>query len=190
MELERYPSIDRQTLLASIPQDWEDKFKEELARSPLFKLVALQVSQQLVAAHRNRLEVALQSSDSKTAKQSSSHLEVSKKKEGQLSVSAIRSSKSQSKISATSEKKIEQMVTALNFSETSASYMWYDLTKAAFAEMENDLGQATLEEMDRETRLQTLYRYIFDEASDSLKSNFLTILQVYVDQAVQLIGRI
>jgi len=187
MELERHPSIDRQTLLASIPQDWEDKFKEELARSPLFKLVALQVSQQLVAAHRNRLEVALQSSDSKTAKQSSSHLEVSKKKEGQLSVSAIRSSKSQSKISATSEKKIEQMVTALNFSETSASYMWYDLTKAAFAEMENDLGQATLEEMDRETRLQTLYRYIFDEASDSLKSNFSTILQVYVDQAVQLI---
>jgi DNA-binding transcriptional regulator YiaG len=187
MELERHPSIDRQTLLASIPQDWEDKFKEELARSPLFKLVAIQVSQQLVAAHRNRLEGAIQASDSETPKQSSSSLEVSKKKGGHPGVSTLRSSKSQLKVSAASEKKIEQMVSALNFSETSASYMWYDLTKAAFAEMENDLGQTTLEEMDRETRLQTLYRYIFDEASDSLKSNFSTILQVYVDQAVQLI---
>jgi hypothetical protein len=118
-----------------------------LARSPLFKLVAIQVSQQLVAAHRNRLEIALQASDSEPSKQSSSSLDVSKKKGRNPEVSTLRSSKSQLKVSAASEKKIEQMVTALNFSETSASYMWYDLTKAAFAEVENDLGQVTLEEM-------------------------------------------
>lgn len=187
MELDRPPSIDRQTLLASIPQDWEHKFKEELARSPLFKLVALQVSHQLVEAYRSRLEIALQAGDIEAKKLSSSFLKPKKGKKGRSSVSSDRSNDPQSKISAVSEKKIEQMVTALNFSETSASYMWYDLTKAAFAEMENDLGQITLEGMERKIQLQTLYRYIFDEASDSLKSNFSTILQVYVDQAVQLI---
>jgi hypothetical protein len=41
--------------------------------------------------------------------------------------------------------------------------------------------------MESQQRLTTLYRYIFDEASDSLKSNLSSVLQVYIDQAVQLI---
>jgi DNA-binding XRE family transcriptional regulator len=187
MVLQNRPSIDRQTLLASIPQDWEEKFQEELARSPLFKLVALQVSQQLVETYRSRLESALRAGEPEAKSAQSPYVKIQRGKNGEPSVIITRSKTSRTDSLAASDQQVERMFNELNFSESSASYMWYELTKVAFSEMEKDLGQEALETMDREQQLQTLYRYIFDEASDSLKSNFSTILQVYVDQAVQLI---
>ena len=53
--------------------------------------------------------------------------------------------------------------------------------------MERDIDGAALETMSAEARLTELYRYIFGEVSDSLKSNFSRILEVYIDKAVQVI---
>lgn len=186
MTLDNPSTIDRQTLLASIPNEWEAKFKEELSRSPILKLVALQVSQQLIEIYRQRVELALNAGDVERRKLQSPHLDIKRSKDGKHTVTLSRASESLRKPVAP-EEQVEQLFKALNFWEPSASYMWFDLTKMAFAEMEKDLGQVALEQMESQERLKTLYRYIFDEASDSLKSNFSSVLQVYIDQAVQLI---
>lgn len=178
-------TLDRQTLLASIPAEWEAKFKEELSRSPILKLVALQVSQHLIEIYRQRVELALNAGDIELRKLQSPHLDIKRSKNGNHTVT-LRSSEALRKPVA-AEEQVEQWFKAVNFWEPSASYMWFDLTKIAFAEMEKDIGQSTLEQMEAQERLTTLYRYIFDEASDSLKSNFSSVLQVYIDQAVQLI---
>jgi hypothetical protein len=85
------------------------------------------------------------------------------------------------------EKEVGTAVNALNFWESSASYMWFDLIRMAFGEMERELGSSTLEEIGIGRGLETLYQYIFDHASDTLKSNFSTVLQTYVEQAVQIV---
>lgn len=185
MTLDHPSAIDRQTLLASIPHEWEAKFKEELARSPILKLVALQVSQHLIEIYRQRVELALNAGDIGLRKLQSPHLDIKRSKSGIYTVT-LRSSEALRKPTA-AEEQVEHLFKALNFWESSASYMWFDLTKIAFAEMEKDIGQVALENMESQKRLTTLYRYIFDEASDSLKSNFSSVLQVYIDQAVQLI---
>lgn len=185
MTLDNPSAIDRQTLLASIPNEWEAKFKEELARSPILKLVALQVSQNLIEIYRQRVELALNAGDIGLRKLQSLHLDIKRSKSGSYTVT-LRSSEALRKPHA-AEEQVEHLFKALNFWESSASYMWFDLTKIAFAEMEKDIGQDALEQMESQKRLTTLYRYIFDEASASLKSNFSSVLQVYIDQAVQLI---
>ncbi len=186
MTLETAATIDRQTLLASIPPEWQAKFREELSRSPLPKLVAIQVSQQLIEAYRQRLEQALRSGELDKRKFSSPYLELKPGKDGKLTVVLTCPSDTFSKPIATTEKQVEELFKSLNFWEASASYMWFDLTKLAVVEMEKGVGTA-LETMAPDERLSTLYRYIFDEASDSLKSNFSVVLQVYIDQAAQLI---
>ncbi|MBW4489661.1 MAG: helix-turn-helix domain-containing protein [Trichocoleus desertorum ATA4-8-CV12] len=186
MSLNNPLAIDRQTLLASIPDEWEAKFKEELSRSPILKLVAIQISQQIIEVYRQRVELALNSGEVELRKLQSPYLDIKKGKNGKHTVSLERTSKTTRK-SIAAEEQVEHLFKALNFWESSASYMWFNLTKMAFAEMEKDLGQVVLEQMDAPARLETLYRYIFDEASDSLKSNFSSVLQVYIDQAVQLI---
>lgn len=178
--------IDRQTLLASIPVEWEAKFKEELSRSPILKLVCLQVSQQIIEVYCQRVELALNTGEIERRKIQSPYLEVKKNKDGTCSVNLSRAADAIRK-SPTAEEQVERLFNTLNFWESSASYMWFDLTKMAFVEMEKELGQTVLEQMDAQTRLAALYRYIFDEASDSLKSNFSSVLKVYIDQAVQLI---
>lgn len=180
-------TINRQTLLASIPQEWESKFKEELSRSPLVKLVAIQVSQQLIEVYRQQLELALKAGEVKSKKLNSPYLEIKPGKDGKPVVALTRLAESFHKPVAATEEQVEHMLKALNFWESSASYMWFDLTKMACAEMEKELGAASLEAMEQEEQLKTLYRYVFDEASDSLTSTFSTILQVYIDQAVHLI---
>lgn len=180
-------AIDRQTLLASVPVEWQEKFKEELPRSPILKLVAIQVSQRLIETYRQRLESALRSGDIETRKLHSPYIQVKQGKGGKLTVTLDRAADSFQKPLATTEEQVAQMFRALNFWEASASYMWHDLTKMAVAEMEQGVGQAALMAMAQDERLTTLYRYIFDEASDSLKSNFSNSLQVHIDQAVQLI---
>lgn len=179
-------AIDRQTLLASIPDEGEAKFKEELSRSPILKLVAIQISQHIIEVYRQQVELALNSGEIDRRKVQSPYLDIKKGKDGKHTILLTRASEAPRK-SAAAEEQVEHWFRALNFWESSASYMWFDLTKMAFAEMENDLGQGTLEQMDAQARLEKLYRYIFDEASDSLKSNFSSVLQVYIDQAVQLI---
>jgi hypothetical protein len=186
MALDNPLAIDRQTLLASIPDEWEAKFKEELSRSPILQLVAIQISQQIIEVYRQRVELALNSREVERRKIQSSYLDIKRSKDGKYTVALARTTEAPRK-SAAAEEQVEHLFKALNFWESSASYMWFDLTKMAFAEMEKDLGQIALEQMDSQTRLKTLYRYIFDDASDSLKSNFSSVLQVYIDQAVQLI---
>lgn len=186
MALDNPLAIDRQTLLASIPDEWEAKFKEELSRSPILQLVAIQISQQIIEVYRQRVELALNSREIERRKIQSSYLDIKKSKDGKYAVALARTTETPRK-SAAAEEQVEHLFKALNFWESSASYMWFDLTKMAFAEMEKDLGQIALEQMDSQTRLEALYRYIFDDASDSLKSNFSSVLQVYIDQAVQLI---
>lgn len=187
MKPESSSTIDRQTLLAAIPAEWQAKFHEELSRSPILKLVALQVSQHLIEAYRQRLELAMRSDEVEARKLHSSYIQVKRSKNGEVVVSLNLPKDSLSKPLATTEEQAAKMLTALNFWEASASYMWHDLTKMAIAEMRQNVGQTALEAMDQDDRLNTLYRYIFDEASDSLKSNFSTVLEVYLDQAVQLI---
>jgi hypothetical protein len=183
-----FPSmLDRQTLLAAIPDEWEAKFKEELARSPILKLVAIQVSQQLTEVYCQRVEAALNSGNVGLRKLQSPYLDIRRGKDGQYTVSLSRASESLRKPISATEEQVEHLFKALHFWESSASYMWFDLTKMAFLEMEKDLGQVALDQIEPQQRLATLYRYIFDEASDSLKSNFSTVLQVYIDQTVQLI---
>ncbi len=179
--------IDRQTLLASIPEEWERKFKEELSRSPILRLVAIQVSQQLIEAYRHRLEVGLSVGEIEARKLPSPYLEVKKGKDGKPIVLLTRAGEAFHQPSVATEAQVEKVFKALNFWEASASYMWFDLTKMAFTEMETDIGQVPLEAMSQEEWLTTLYRYIFDEASDTLKSNFSTVLQIYIDQAVQFV---
>lgn len=186
MTLDNPLAIDRQMILASIPDEWEAKFKEEFSRSPILKLVAIQISQHITEVYHQRIELALNSGEIEKRKVQSPYLDIKKGKDGKHTVSLTRTSEAPRK-SAAAEEQVEHWFRALNFWESSASYMWFDLTKMAFAEMEKDLGQGTLEQMDAQARLETLYRYIFDEASDSLKSNFSSVLQVYIDQAVQLI---
>jgi DNA-binding XRE family transcriptional regulator len=181
------PSIERHNLLAAIPTDWEQKFKEELTRSPLLQLVALKVSQQLVEAYCQRLETALQSGEITARKIKSPFIKVktSKKNGPSITISLPEDSRSNKRL--ITEQEIEKAVSSLNFWESSASYMWFDLTRMAFTEMEQELGTVALEQMSPRDSLEKLYRHIFDEASDSLTSNFSTVLQSYVDQAVQLI---
>ena len=175
MTLDHPSAIDRQTLLASIPHEWEAKFKEDLARfslgkaapTPILKLVALQVSQHLIEIYRQRVELALNAGDIGLRKLQSPHLDIKRSKNGTYNVT-LRSSEALRKPTA-AEEQVEHLFKALNFWESSASYMWFDLTKIAFAEMENDIGQVVLEDMESQKRLTTLYRYIFDEASDSPK---------------------
>ena len=64
-------TIERHHLLSAIPQDWKTKFKDELAQSPLLKLVAIKVSQHCIEAYRQSVESLL--------------------KRGELEVRAIRS---------------------------------------------------------------------------------------------------
>jgi len=55
MTLDNPLAIDRQTLLAAIPDEWETKFKEDFSRvslgkaapTPILKLVAIQISQHI-----------------------------------------------------------------------------------------------------------------------------------------------
>ena len=186
MTLETADTLDRQTLLASIPPEWQAKFKEELSRSPLPKLVAIQVSQHVIEAYRQQLEQALRSGAVDSRKFSSPYLELKRGKDGKPNVVLTRSTDTFSKPIATTEEQVEELFKSLNFWETSTSYMWYDLTKMAVVEMEQGVGGA-LETMAPVERLSALYRYIFDEASDSIKSNFSTVLQIYIDQATKLI---
>jgi DNA-binding XRE family transcriptional regulator len=187
MSLDRPTTLDRQTLLASIPDEWEDKFKDELARSPLLKLVAIQVSQHLIEAYRLRLETALQAGEIEPRKVRSPYLDIKARKDGKPTVTLTRMGEALHKPIAATEEEVERMFKVLNFWKSSASYMWFDLTKMACTEMEKDMGQDELQKIDQDAQLKTLYRYIFDEASDSLTSSFSTILQVYIDRAVQLI---
>lgn len=185
MTLDSSLVLDRQTLLASIPTEWEAKFKEEFSRTPILKLVALQTAQHIAEIYRQRVEAALNSGGLKRRKIQSPYLDI-KGEQTKYTVTLTRIHEIPRR-SIAAEEQIEQLFNALNFWESSTSYMWFDLTKLAFAEMEKDLGLDALEQMDAGARLETLYSYIFDKASDSLKSNFSSVLQVYVDQAVQLI---
>ena len=56
-------TIERHHLLSAIPQDWETKFKDELAQSPLLKLVAIKVSQHCIEAYCQSVESLLKSGE-------------------------------------------------------------------------------------------------------------------------------
>jgi DNA-binding transcriptional regulator YiaG len=180
------PSMDRQTLLASIPEEWQSKFEEELSRSPMLSLVASQVSQHLLETYRQRLELAIQNQEADRRKFQSPYFQI-KGKGSKTTVAMTRVAKTRHKSSSMIEEQIEQILKAQNFWGSSTSYMWFDLTKMAVTEMERDTDSSTLDITTAEERLTMLYRYIFDEVSDSLKSNFLKILEVYIEKAVQVI---
>lgn len=179
-------NFDRQMLLSAIPEEWEAKFKEELRRSPLLNLVALQVSQHCLESYRQRLEVALAAGEVAPHQVISPALSLKTGRDGKPVVCLTRSGEALQPTAAT-RNQIEQQLKDLNFWESSASYMWFDLTKLALAEMERDIGTATLDALTPQEQLQSLYRYVFNEASDALKSNFSRVLQVYINQIVQLI---
>jgi DNA-binding XRE family transcriptional regulator len=185
MTPDRPASLDRPLLLAAIPDEWRQKFKEELSQSPILKLVAIQVSQHLLEAYRQRVEAGLRAGEIEPRKLNSPHLEIKQSKDGQPTVALTRSIDARTKPTATTEEQVDRLLKALNFWETSASYMWHDLTHMAVAEMEQSLSQEMLQTTNHQAQLEMLYRYIFDEASDSLKSNFSTVLRVYIDQATQ-----
>jgi hypothetical protein len=187
MTLDHSFAMDQPTLLASIPSAWEVKFKEELSHSPILKLVAIQVFQRLAELYCQRVEAALNGGSIELRKLQSPDLDIRRGKNGRYTVSLSRTSESLRKPVAATEKQVGHLLEALHFWESFASCMWSDLTQMAFAEMEKDLGAIALAHLIVKEKLDRLYRYIFDEASDSLKSNFSTILQVYIDQAVQLI---
>ena len=180
-------AIERHHLLAAIPNEWEAKFKGELAQSPLLKLVALKVSQHCAEAYRHALENALKSGQMEPKQLRSPYIKTKTTKKRGTTVSIQISEEQRHKASNHTEKDVEEAIQELNFWESSASYMWFDLTRMAFSEMEKEIDQATLESIGIEKGLETLYKYIFDNASDTLKSNFSTVLQTYVDQAVQLV---
>lgn len=56
-------TLERHHLLSAIPQDWETKFKDELAQSPLLKLVAIKVYQHCIEAYRQSVENLLKSGE-------------------------------------------------------------------------------------------------------------------------------
>lgn len=177
-------TLDRQTLLASIPAEWEQKFQEELSRSPLIKLVTLQVSQQFAEAYRQRVEQALQTGELQSLQSPYLKLKTGQGKQPIVTLTRLGDNHTPSPTTTT---QVKQILDSLKFWQSSASYMWFDLLKLAFGEMEKDIEAETLQAMGQEEQLRTLCQYIFDEASDSLTSNFSTVLQVYLDQAVQLI---
>ena len=179
--------IDRQALLACIPEDWKIKFKEGLGRSPILKLVAIQVSQQVIETYRHRLELALRTGETVPPKRKSPYLQISQDAGGQAKVSLSRAGESLQKPLAATEERVAQFFQATPFWEAAATYMWHDLIQIAYAAMTGAIAPATLLALDQATQLETLYRYIFDETSDSLTSNFSDILAVYIDQAVQLV---
>ena len=187
MTFDSASTIDRQTILASIPLEWESKFKQELSRSPIIKLVAVQVSQHIIEAYRRRVETALRSGELDPKRLNTPYLQIKSTQDRKPTVIVTRSGETLQKPLAATEEQVGQVLSALNFWESSASYMWSDLTRMAFTEMEKGIEQSVLHSMDQQERLNTLYAYIFDEASDSLTSSFSTILQVYIEQAVQLI---
>ncbi|NJN49724.1 MAG: hypothetical protein HC805_08135 [Alkalinema sp. RL_2_19] len=180
-------STERHHLLAAIPVEWEAKFKAELAQSPLLKLVALKVSQQFTEAYQQRLEADLQAGTVTLRKIRSPHIKIKTSKTGPTKVTITPPEEAQRQLPSVTEKEIDRAISSLDFWGTSASYMWFDLIRMAFGEMEESIGLIKLRQMSLEAGLKQLYRHIFDEASDSLKSNFSTVLQSYVDQAVQLV---
>jgi DNA-binding XRE family transcriptional regulator len=180
-------TIERHHLLSAIPQDWETKFKDELAQSPLLKLVAIKVSQHCIEAYRQSVESLLKRGELEVRAIRSPYLKIKTTKRNGITVTLNISEDVRHQRSRILEKEVENAVNALNFWESSASYMWFDLIRMAFGEMERELGSSTLEEIGIGRGLETLYQYIFDHASDTLKSNFSTVLQTYVEQAVQIV---
>jgi DNA-binding XRE family transcriptional regulator len=180
-------STERHNLLAAIPEAWEAKFKEELAQSPLLQLVALEVSQHFTEAYRQRLEVELAAKTITPRKIRSPYIKIKTSTKGTPKVSIVPSDEKQHQLPSVTEQEIEKAISTLDFWGKSASYMWFDLIRMAFGEMEEAIGAAKLEKMALEAGLEQLYRHIFDDASASLKSNFSTVLQAYIDQAVQLV---
>jgi DNA-binding XRE family transcriptional regulator len=180
-------TIERHHLLAAVPASWEQKFKEELTQSPLLQLVALKVSQHIVDTYRQRLEMALRSGEVAAHMIRSPYIKVKSSKKSAPSISISIPKQSRNRALAEAKQEIETTLSQLNFWESSASYMWFDLTRMAFTEMEQSISPEQWERLTVEESLTTLYHHIFDEASDSLKSNFSTVLQSYVDQAVQLV---
>ncbi len=183
--------MDRQSLLACIPEDWKVKFKAELVRSPILKLVATQVSQQMIEAYRQRLELAPRPRQRPGAKLAA-YLDITTDAIGQPTVRLTRAGATLKRPLATTEDRVAQFFQTVPFWESAATYMWHDLTQIAYAAMvdamgTDAIGAAPLNTLDQPAQLEALYRYIFDESVDSLTSNFSDILQVYIEQAVQLV---
>jgi DNA-binding transcriptional regulator YiaG len=245
--------LDRQALLAAIPDDWKTQFKQQLARSPILRLVALQVSQQVMEVYRQRLETALRSGEMLPRR--SPYVDVSQDATGQPIVRLTRAGETRQKPLAATEERVAQFFQAVPFWESAATYMWHDLTQIACTALleaqdmplasgqlasgqpgsgqsssgqsahvqpdsvqpgsgqpgsgqpGNGLADAQLDlQLDlrpkpqRDSRpaspptspltsqarsLEALHRYIFDQTSDSLTSNFSDSLAVYIDRAVQ-----
>ncbi|MGG6295032.1 hypothetical protein ACQ4M4_11450 [Leptolyngbya sp. AN02str] len=106
MTLDNPMAVDRQTLLASIPEEWEAKFKEEFSQSPILKLVAIQISQHIAEVYRQRIELALNSGETEQRKIQSPYLDVKKSKDGKHVVSLTRTSEAPRK-SAAAEDQVE-----------------------------------------------------------------------------------
>ncbi len=175
--------MDRQALLACIPETWKTKFQEELTRSPILKLVAIQVSQQVIEVYRHRLETALRRGEVVPRKRLSPYLTTSQDADGQPIVRLTHAGESLKKPLAATEDRVAQFFHAVPFWQSAATYMWHDLTQIAYEAMTRAIAQP----LAQPAQLDALYRYIFDESSDSETSNFSDILAVYIDQAVQLV---
>jgi hypothetical protein len=80
-------TIERHHLLSAIPKDWETKFKDELAQSPLLKLVAIKVSQQCIEAYRQAIESLLKSGELEARSIRSPYLKIKTTKRYDITVS-------------------------------------------------------------------------------------------------------